>query len=235
MDFIDSIKDYAIQDYQTSKVLPSITIAQAILESGWGKSTLSLKANNLFGIKKGNWTGEIITLPTKEYYNGNWCTINADFRKYSNFGESIKDHSTLLNSNWYAPVLASNHYKGQAIQLQECGYATDPNYGNLLIQIIEENELYKYDIVENVQVKEDIKSYKENGFATVTTDILNIRNYPSTNVEIVGTYSKGEGFYYDSVFINEGYYWTSYVSYTGVRRYVASRKIDNSEIYLSCI
>ena len=52
MNFIESIKDYAIKDYQTSKVLPSITIAQAILESGWGKSTLSLKANNLFGIKK---------------------------------------------------------------------------------------------------------------------------------------------------------------------------------------
>ena len=231
MDFIESIKDYAIQDYQTSKVLPSITIAQAILESGWGKSYLATEGKNLFGIKKGNWTGEIITLPTKEYYNGNWCIINAEFRKYSNYGESIKDHSTLLNSNWYAPVIASNHYKGQAIQLQECGYATDPNYANLLIQIIEENELYKFD---NVQV-EEIKSYSENGQATVITDVLNIRNTPSTNTEVVGTYSKGEVFYYDSVFISGGYYWVSYISYSGIRRYVASRKTDNSEIYLNCI
>ena len=159
MDFIESIKDYAIKDYKTSKVLPSITIAQAILESGWGKSTLSLKANNLFGIKKGNWTGEIITLPTKEYYNGNWVVINAEFRKYKNYGESIKDHSTLLNSSWYSEVLQNNHYKGQAQALQNCGYATDPNYSYLLIQIIEENELYKYDTLENVHT-EEIKSYK---------------------------------------------------------------------------
>ena len=232
MDFIESIKDYAIQDYQTSKVLPSITIAQAILESGWGKSTLATKGNNLFGIKKGNWLGEIITLPTKEYYNGNWTTINAEFRKYNNYGESIKDHSTLLNSNWYAEVLQNNHYIGQAKALQNCGYATDPNYCNLLIQIIEENELYKYD---NVQTKEEIRSYKETGQATVITDILNIRNSPSINTEIVGTYSRGEVFYYDSVFISGGYYWTSYISYSGVRRYVASRKTDNSEIYLKCI
>lgn len=232
MGFIESIKNYAIEDYKTSKVLPSITIAQAILESAWGKSTLALKGNNLFGIKKGNWQGDVITLPTKEFYNNNWVTINAEFRKYNNYAESIKDHSDLLQYAWYREVLDCKDYKGQAKALQNCGYATDTNYSNLLIQIIEENQLYLFD---NVQVKEEIKSYSEKGQATVLCDVLNIRNTPSTNSDIIDTYKKGEQFYYDSVYINEGYYWTSYVSYSGIRRYVASRKIDSSEIYLSCI
>ena len=234
MSFIESIKDYAIQDYRTSNVLPSITISQAILESGWGKSYLATEGKNLFGIKVGDWRGEIIALPTKEYIKGNWITVYANFRKYRNYGESIKDHSELLNKSWYLPVIQAKDYKGQAKALQSCGYATDPNYANLLIQIIEENKLYQYDNVS--RETSNIKMYAENGKATVLVDQLSIRNTPSTKGNNpVRYYYKGETFYYDSVYINEGYYWVSYISYSGVRRYVASRKVDNSEIYLKCV
>lgn len=230
MSFIDDIKDYAIKDFQNSNVLPSITIAQAILESGWGKSTLATKGKNLFGIKKGYWQGETITLPTKEYVNGQWITVQAEFRKYNNYGQSISDHSKLLQLGRYYPVISTSDYKEQARQLQRCGYATDPNYANLLIQIIEENKLYKYD----VKQQKEIYSYLENGQATVLVDNLRVRNAPSLSGEIVAEYNKGEKFYYDSVFKNDGYYWVSYISYSGVRRYVASREVQG-EKYLSCI
>lgn len=233
MGFIESIKDYAIEDYKTSKVLPSITISQAILESGWGKSYLATEGKNLFGIKVGNWRGEIISLPTKEYIKGKWITVQANFRKYRNYGESIKDHSELLQKSWYLPVIQAKDYKGQAKALQSCGYATDPNYANLLIQIIEENKLYQYDNVS--RETSNIKMYAENGKATVLCTGLRVRNEPSLNGKQVNAYYTGETFYYDSVYINEGYYWVSYISYSGVRRYVASRTIDGSEKYLKCV
>ena len=230
MGFIEDIKDYAINDYRTYNVLPSITIAQAILESGWGKSYLATEGKNLFGIKVGNWRGETITLPTKEFIKGQWITVNAEFRKYNNYGESIKDHSILLNQLWYSKVIQAKDYKEQAKQLQNCGYATDPNYANLLIQIIEENELYKYDTQ-----KVNLKYYKETGLARVLVNSLRVRNKPSLSGEVVTSYSTNETFYYDTVYLNEGYVWVSYISYSGVRRYVASRTIDNREIYLKCI
>ena len=230
MGFIEEIKNYAIEDYKTSGVFPSITIAQAILESGWGKSDLAKLGKNLFGIKRGSWRGECITFPTKEFIKGQWITVNAEFRKYENYGQSIKDHSDLLQQSFYSPVLNAKNYKIAAEELQKCGYATDPNYANLLIQIIEENNLQSFD---NIHIEEK-KSYEENGNATVTTEILFVRSAPSRKSVIVGYYEKGDSFYYDSVFISDGYYWTSYVSYSGERRYVASRKVDNSEIYLKC-
>lgn len=232
MGFIEDIKEYAIKDYYNSGILPSLTIAQAILESGWGKSTLATKGKNLFGIKATNWRGEKITLPTAEYINGQWITVQAEFRKYNNYGESIKDHSDLLQINRYARVRQSKNYIEGAKALKECGYATDPNYSRLLIQIIEENNLHIYDNKSNVNI---ITEYAENGKATVITDKLFVRNEPNTKCSIIDWYVRGEQFYYDKVIINDGYYWTSYISYSGIRRYVASRKIDSSEIYLNCI
>ncbi len=235
MGFIEDIKDYAIKDYKTSKVLPSITIAQAILESGWGKSQLTLYANNLFGIK-GDYKGQYITMKTQEYINGQWITVNANFRKYPSYLESIKDHSELLNKSWYSLVIQAKDYKAQAKALQKCGYATDPNYANLLIQIIEENKLYQYDVSrETNKVVSKLKSYSEIGQATVLVDVLNVRNYPSTKDVITARYTKGEKINYDSVYINDGYYWISYINYQGQRRYVASRTTDSKDIYLKCV
>ena len=132
-----------------TKILPSIIVAQAILESARGTSELARKANNLFGIK-GNYNGQSYTVKTKEYLNGKWTTVNAAFKKYPSYRESIIDHGNFFTSTpWrtqnYQRVLNAKDYKTQAKALQACGYATDPQYANKLINLIETNNLSSLD------------------------------------------------------------------------------------------
>ena len=132
-----------------TKILPSIIVAQAILESARGTSELARKANNLFGIK-GNYNGQSYTVKTKEYLNGKWTTVNAAFKKYPSYRESIIDHGNFFTSTpWrtqnYKRVLNAKDYKTQAKALQACGYATDPQYANKLINLIETNNLSSLD------------------------------------------------------------------------------------------
>ena len=132
-----------------TKILPSVIVAQAILESARGTSELARKANNLFGIK-GNYNGQSYTVKTKEYLNGKWTTVNAAFKKYPSYRESIIDHGNFFTSTpWrtqnYQRVLNANDYKTQAKALQVCGYATDPQYANKLINLIETNNLSSLD------------------------------------------------------------------------------------------
>lgn len=96
--FLDSIHQGSINGWNKYGVLPSTVAAQAILESGWGASSLTTLANNLFGIK-GDYNGASIIMPTQEYINGQWITINASFRKYPSRNESIEDHGRFLNDN----------------------------------------------------------------------------------------------------------------------------------------
>lgn len=147
-EFIDSIKEGAIRGLTEYRILPSVTIAQAILESSWGSSQLAQRAKNLFGIKAySNWMGERITLPTAEWYGDQKKIINADFRAYDSFNESIKDHNKLLTKSRYESVKECSNYKDACRKIYECGYATDPAYPEKLINIIEENKLYEYDNV----------------------------------------------------------------------------------------
>ena len=132
-----------------TKILPSVIVAQAILESARGTSELARKANNLFGIK-GNYNGQSYTVKTKEYLNGKWTTVNAAFKKYPSYRESIIDHGNFFTSTpWrtqnYQRVLNAKDYKTQAKALQACGYATDPQYANKLINLIETNNLSSLD------------------------------------------------------------------------------------------
>lgn len=143
---VDSLKG------QKLNILQSVTIAQAILESNWGKSSLAREAKNLFGIKASkDWTGEVYKKQTKEQKpTGEVYTITADFRKYGSYLESIKDHDKFFVSTpWrvqnYKKVLDAKNYKDQAQALRECGYATDLNYGTKLIQLIERLGLQQYD------------------------------------------------------------------------------------------
>ncbi len=145
-EFINSIKEGALKGYADYSILPSLTLAQAILESGWGSSQLSVRAKNLFGVKAfSNWRGERITLPTTEWYGDKKQVINADFRAYHSFKDSIEDHNKLLNNARYKPVRECSNYREACIKLYECGYATDPVYPEKLIKIIEENKLYEFD------------------------------------------------------------------------------------------
>lgn len=146
--FIESIKEVAIQNYNKYKILPSITIAQAILESNWGNSKLAREYNNLFGIKADNsWDGEFVTLQTTEY---NGIIVNDKFRKYNDKNQSIHDHGKFLYENKRyekGGVFQANTYKYQAKALQESGYSTliDENgeklYAKKLIQIIQQYNL----------------------------------------------------------------------------------------------
>lgn len=148
--FVKKIAPYAVELGKEYGVLPSITIAQAILESDWGTSSLATQYNNYFGIK-GDDPANTKVLQTKEYTNGQWITINGRFRVYSDFRESMKDHTKLLvngtswNSQQYKQVLQSKDYIDAALALQTDGYATDPGYTSKIIRIIQKYNLKKYD------------------------------------------------------------------------------------------
>ena len=147
LDFLKSIVKGAVAAYKKHGVLPSLTLAQAILESYWGRSNLSAKYNNLFGIKAGsNWNGKTVNLRTGEQNpNGSRYTINADFRVYDNVADSIEDHALLLCGSRYKNVIASKNYKDACYAVKAAGYATSINYANNLIRIIEQFGLNQWD------------------------------------------------------------------------------------------
>ncbi len=139
--YINKYKTTAINEMKRSGVPASITLAQGILESNNGNSTLAVKANNHFGIKcHDNWNG-------KRYYHDD-DRPNECFRKYKNADKSFRDHSDFLTKHRrYAFLfeLKTTDYKSWARGLKKAGYATHSKYDKLLIKIIEENELYKFD------------------------------------------------------------------------------------------
>ena len=118
----------------------SITLAQGLFESGAGRSVLATQGNNHFGIKCHNWTG-----PT-QYHDDD--ARGECFRVYKDARDSYEDHSKFLaRQPRYARLfeLGQRDYKGWAQGLKQCGYATNPQYANKLIQIIELYKLFDYD------------------------------------------------------------------------------------------
>lgn len=144
--FINTIGIMAREDMQKTKILASLTIAQAILESNWGNSSLSKAPNyNLFGIK-GTYNGNYVIKQTSEYENGKWIKINAKFRKYPSYKESIRDHSNLFNTyDRYKNLRGCTDYKLACKYVRQDGYATDPNYTSKLINLIETYNLNRFD------------------------------------------------------------------------------------------
>lgn len=143
-EYINIYKDIAIQEMVEFHIPASITLAQGILESGNGNSTLARKANNHFGIKchKG-WEGE--------YVRHDDDAPRECFRKYKSPYDSYKDHSFFLSQRGRYSFLFDldiTDYKGWARGLKKAGYATHPSYDKLLIKIIEEHELYKLDLMD---------------------------------------------------------------------------------------
>jgi Muramidase (flagellum-specific) len=146
-EFINSVKEGALKGQREYGILASLTIAQAILESSWGRSQLAMRANNLFGVKAfSGWRGKRITMATTEWYDGKKQTVNADFRVYESFDESIEDHSKLLSKGRYEAVRRCGDYKSACMEIHKSGYATDPSYSDKLIAIIEEYRLYEFDV-----------------------------------------------------------------------------------------
>lgn len=131
-----------------ARVLPSLTIAQAILESGWGRSGLTVRANALFGIKATkSWKGKVYSANTKECYNGiDFVDEVAVFRAYDSWEDSVADHTKFLCDNKrYKAVIGETDYKKACKAIKAAGYATDPGYAEKLIQLIEKYKLYEYD------------------------------------------------------------------------------------------
>ena len=160
--FIQTLGPIAQKDAEKSGVLASVTMAQAILESGWGKSELAQKANNLFGMKtslSGNtWNGSAwdgkskYTKRTAEYNKNNKkYYITASFRKYPSIEKSIADHSAYLthaksgSSFRYKGLTATNSYRKQLTIIRKGGYATSKTYVNDLCKIIERYNLDDWD------------------------------------------------------------------------------------------
>ena len=148
--FIREIGPIAKEVDKSFDLLPSITIAQACLESDYGKSDLSQKYNNLFGVK-GNNPNTSAVLKTKEFEKGKWIEIKARFQIYDSYEASIRAHARLFQkgTTWdakqYRHVLAAKNYEAQAHALVKDGYATDPDYADKLIKLIEEYNLYRFD------------------------------------------------------------------------------------------
>ena len=176
--FLSAIKQGAM-DGAKEGILPSITAAQAILESGWGSSELAkVPNNNLFGIKDSeDWHGEIVTVPTQEYLNGDYITVNAAFRKYASWNDSVVDHAKFFTSTeWrkdnYRKVVNETDYRIAAQELKNAGYATDPNYPGKLIRLIEAYKLYEWDAVSNttnsVQENEGVESQNPKADLAIT-------------------------------------------------------------------
>lgn len=139
-EYVDSWKETAIQQMMDHNIPASITLAQGILESGSGNSTLAQQGNNHFGIKCHGWTGE------KMYMDDD--AQGECFRVYKSAGESYTDHSEfLMKYDRYAFLFnyEVTDYKSWAKGLKKAGYATSSTYPEKLIKIIEELELDQYD------------------------------------------------------------------------------------------
>ena len=178
--FIEYIGSLAKADMKKTGVLASVTIAQAILESAWGQSELSLKANNLFGMKaslSGNtwdsdWDGKIYAKRSNEEdENGNVTSVLSDFRAYDTVEASIKDHSDYLTGAKNGTSLRYDGLKNEkdyrkAIQIiKDGGYATDSKYVDKVCSIIEENNLdvfdSEYDPIDITDITESLGTIKD--------------------------------------------------------------------------
>lgn len=146
--FIDSIAADAVRSQRATGVPASVTIAQAILESGWGRSALTRQANNYFGIKGVGPAGSV-TMRTREVLNGREVYVNAQFRKYNSAAESFADHAQFFirNPRYATAMRHTNDPWRFAAEIHKAGYATDPNYTQLLHRLMRQYDLTRFDAI----------------------------------------------------------------------------------------
>lgn len=167
----------------------SVVIAQAICESGWGQSTIMMKANAIFGIKATkSWKGKVYNAKTKECYDGKTYTnITACFRAYNNLEESIADYFDLITkSSRYRKACVANSPHECITEIKNGGYATSPYYIDLICSIIETNNLTRFDkkeSVDNVKNSVDKPLYIKGTVYTLQVD-LNVRENAGTEYKI---------------------------------------------------
>lgn len=209
-DAIKKVAELFTADQKKSGILASVSLAQFILESGYGKSELAQAANNVFGMKcslSGNtWSGSSwdgkskYTKKTQEQNaDGSMVTITADFRKYSCVEDSIADHSAYLVGAKNGSKLRYDGLKGctdykKAVQIIKAGgYATSLTYVEKLCSIIERWNLIQYDV--KAAAQDEAKEQKKQDasgvpfLVKVSIPDLNIRRGPGTNYERIGQYT----------------------------------------------
>ena len=175
--YIAQYNSVAMSNMKTYGIPASIILAQGILESGAGQSDLAMNANNHFGIKCHDWTGDKIY---KDDDSSNEC-----FRKYNQASESYKDHAMVLTGKKrYANLftLRKGDYKAWAKGLREAGYATDPKYPEKLINYIELYNLHEYDnkvlgkaSKKEESTKEETKVLVQDDFGTEDSSLYEIQ------------------------------------------------------------
>lgn len=179
--FIEQIGTAAQQYYNEYKILPSLVIAMAIKESGWGKSQLAAKNHNYFGMK---WTTKCgtkwVEYNTKEYKDGKYITIKAKFRSYDTMEEGIKGfYDFLTNYKRYNNLIGELNPREACLKIASDGWATAPNYGSSLYN----DYVLKYNLIAYNTVSDgssdDVKPYYRIG-QIYTTDVdLYIRSTPA--------------------------------------------------------
>lgn len=129
--------------YRSHNILPSITIAQAAEETGWGRYAIG---NNIFGVKAfSDWKGKKINARTHEFYGGTKSNVDAWFRDYDSIEDCMADRGKVLSHSRYNAVRSATNYADAAQALYSGGYATNPSYPRNLISIIKSNNLNQYD------------------------------------------------------------------------------------------
>ena len=147
--YIEDTEKMAVRIARKNNILPSVMLAQSILESNWGRSELSREYNNYFGIKAVK-KDQGIVFETEEYVDGESGRYMENFKKYSSKKESFEHYAKLLSTaKRYEKVKTAKNYKEAAKYIKEGGYATDPSYADKIISVVEKYGLNKYDEVGN--------------------------------------------------------------------------------------
>ena len=141
-----------IKRHGQHRIYPSTVLAMAALESGY-----NLNANTLFGIK-----GEGKVLDTSEYIDNNWIDIKASFKMYPSITESVQGLYDLMQLDRYTPACNCTDWEEECRQIQKCGYATDPDYADKLIAIINANKLTMFNSLDNMNDNDSNTTSEEN-------------------------------------------------------------------------
>lgn len=178
-EFIEVIAKYVIKyanDYGIKVHSP--IIAQAILESGWGVSTLASKYNNFFGLKcGGSWKGKSVNLATKEEYTvGTLTDIRANFRVYDSIEDGVKGYFEFINYSRYSNLKGVTNPEEYCRLIKADGYATSSTYVTNLMRVIRDNNLTRFDgTQENVEKEnEDMVSGDIVGTQLTGTEIIEL-------------------------------------------------------------
>lgn len=157
-EFLETVSKLVIAENEKrgNPIFNSVVIAQAICETGWGQSTLMMKANAIFGIKAGNsWKGKVYNSKTQECFDGShYVSISAYFRAYNNLTESVADYFDLITkSERYRKSMVANSPLECITAIKNGGYATSPTYVKTIMDIINSCNLTKYDKIEKQNTK----------------------------------------------------------------------------------